>query len=177
MVAIRGAFYGPGTGDVLISNVDCTGDEDSLQECTASYSGSFVCYHAEDAGVICPPRGPQNCTNGAVRLQGGSTRYEGRVEVCLHGRWGSVCDDNWNRADARVVCQQLNYVGNGVPLAIHNAHFGEGEGPILLDDVRCQGNERGLLNCRAKDIGIHDCENTESAGVYCPGQSKYSYFK
>ena len=49
------------------------------------------------------------CTSGEVRLQGGRTPNEGRVEFCQSGTWGTVCDDFWGVADARVVCRQLNY--------------------------------------------------------------------
>jgi len=54
------------------------------------------------------------CTNDTIRLVGGRSSNEGRVEICINGVWGSVCDDNWDNYDARVVCRQLGlpYTGS-----------------------------------------------------------------
>ena len=50
-----------------------------------------------------------NCTNGDIRLEGGASKLEGRVEICYDNIWGTVCHDNWDITDAKVVCGQLGF--------------------------------------------------------------------
>ena len=54
------------------------------------------------------------CLHGDMMLSDGGSYTEGRVEVCIDGSWGTVCDDLWSYQDARVVCKQLGYPYTGI---------------------------------------------------------------
>ena len=100
----------------------------------------------------------------AVRLVNGSYN-EGRVEVRYNSTWGTVCDDGWDINDAHVVCRQL-----GFPFALNaygRARYGQGTGPILLDDVSCLGNESSLFSCSHGGLENHNCAHSNDAGVRC----------
>ncbi|XP_072828151.1 scavenger receptor cysteine-rich domain-containing protein DMBT1 isoform X4 [Vicugna pacos] len=102
-----------------------------------------------------------------LRLAGGRSRCEGRVEVRHQGVWGTVCDDRWNIKNARVVCRVL---GCGRALgAPGRGSFGAGSGPILLDNVRCAGTEDALERCAHAGWARHNCHHGEDAGVVCAG--------
>ena len=53
------------------------------------------------------------CTDSDIRLVEGGVSYEGRVEYCSYGVWGTVCGDGWAALDAAVACTQLGYPHEG----------------------------------------------------------------
>ena len=52
-VAYSRAYFGQGSGPILLSNVQCVGPETSLIECYWSAHNINTCLHSEDAGVKC----------------------------------------------------------------------------------------------------------------------------
>ena len=94
---------------------------------------------------------------------------EGRVEVLYGGRWGTVCDDHWDFKEATVVCRQLGY--RFAVTTTSSEIFGEGTGPIWMDNVECVGNEENLGSCDQDPIGQNNCKHGEDAGVICSSES------
>lgn len=114
-----------------IESVTCNGTEDYITDCIIEYGGdNSNCDNTADAGVICQGMtrmeyllwfslidisvNVSNCDHGALRLVNGPIQSEGRVEICINGVWGSVCDDSWGTNDANVVCRQLGYYPSGI---------------------------------------------------------------
>ena len=106
------------------------------------------------------------CIGVAVRLVGGSSYNEGRVEVNYNGEWGTVCDDGWDDTDANVVCRQLGF---GIAeTSYSSAYFGQGSGPIWLDNIACIGSESTLASCGHLGVNITiSCSHSDDAGVRC----------
>lgn len=109
-----------------------------------------------------------------IRLQNGTSRCSGRVEILHEGNWGTVCDDKWGMQEVAVVCRQLNC---GTPIqAKYKAYYGRGEGRVWLDDVECRGKEKALSDCPKRGYGDNNCDHDEDAGVVCSGNKKSTHF-
>ncbi|NXL53942.1 DMBT1 protein, partial [Podilymbus podiceps] len=159
------AHFGQGPDPIWLDDVNCSGNEAALSECRAQSWGSHNCKHGEDAGVVCSGT-PQTVP---LRLMNGLNRCSGRVEVFYGQQWGTVCDDSWDISDAEVVCRQLG-CGRALSTPV-SVYFGEGSGPIWLDDVNCTGTETALSKCQTTSWGVHNCRHGEDAGVVCLGKS------
>ena len=103
-----------------------------------------------------------------VRLVGGKSYDEGRVEVYYNGQWSTVCNYGWDDTDASVVCKQLGFGSSGT--AILDAQvFGSGTGVIFLSSVQCSHNDTTLSSCG--HLGVTTtmcrCDHYRDAGVSC----------
>ncbi|NXS93718.1 C163A protein, partial [Jacana jacana] len=130
-----GEHFGRETGPVWRDSFHCDGTEAHLRQCPVTTLGASPCSHGNNAAVICSvlsclvgklplallPGGfhvpwccqwPWNLSPGSagfasLRLVGGESRCDGRVEIFQHGTWGRVLDDQWDVREASVVCRQL----------------------------------------------------------------------
>ncbi|KAG9344121.1 hypothetical protein JZ751_012603 [Albula glossodonta] len=104
--ALRGARMGQGMGPIHLNEVQCTGLERSIWNCRYKNITSENCQHVEDAALRCnaPYMGYEN----TIRITGGRTRYEGRVEVMTTDAngtqgWGLICGEGWSTREAMVI--------------------------------------------------------------------------
>lgn len=49
-----GAQYYGAYGDIILENLECTGDENHVYDCNGNKFGDNTCTHDQDAGIICP---------------------------------------------------------------------------------------------------------------------------
>ena len=169
-LAAQAQQFGRGGLPVHYSNVHCNGREKKITLCDReeenvieNYWGfCYEIYNFYAAGVTC-----QNlCTHGEVRLLPGSSSGEVmRIEVCLSGTWASVCHNNWENSDARVVCQQLNLSYEGAEA--RTVQFTRQHDDLVVLDVGCVGNENRLIDCQYTNSTDSDCDLRRHAGVIC----------
>ena len=63
----------------------------------------------------------------------------------------------------------LSHTDSTATRAWSRAHFGQGSGSIVLDDLSCTGSETSLFDCSHGGVNNHDCSHYEDAGVTCSG--------
>lgn len=90
---------------------------------------------------------------------------EGRVEIDLLGKWGTICNHTWNIEASHVICKML-----GHEKAVKTQQFGQGreDQNIWLDHVLCKtGCEKTITDCRHSVMENVACKHTNDVGVVC----------
>ncbi|XP_017364240.1 lysyl oxidase homolog 3 isoform X2 [Cebus imitator] len=162
---------GQGMGAIHLSEVRCSGQELSLWKCPHKNITAEDCSHSQDAGVRCNL--PYTGVETRIRLSGGRSQHEGRVEVQIGGpgslRWGLICGDDWGTLEAMVACRQLGlgYANHGLQ---ETWYWDSGNiTEVVMSGVHCTGTELSLDQCTHH--GTHlTCKRTGTrftAGVIC----------
>ncbi|XP_052080785.1 scavenger receptor cysteine-rich type 1 protein M130-like [Mytilus californianus] len=147
-----GSSVSDGNGTTWLDDMECTGNERTLSDCSNNGWGVENCRHSEDVGVKC-----WNSTEDDIRL------IFGRLEIYHNGTWGTVCDDSFDDIDAQVACRQL---GNKNGSVLENT-IATGTLRIWLDKLQCNGTETHLHECPHTDWGKHSCIHGNVVGIRC----------
>lgn len=106
-----------------------------------------------------------------IRLLGGRTPNEGRLQVRIDDKWGTVCNYRWNIINAALVCNQLGLALNPddwflEPNQIPNAGTTE---DILLSNVECTEFDHDITQCKAetRDNFENSCTHDNDVGIRC----------
>ncbi|XP_066146694.1 protein bark beetle [Euwallacea fornicatus] len=129
-----------------------------------SYETEAMILESETEVVQLEPKVP-------IRLLGGSTETEGRLQVKINNQWGTVCNYGWTILNAAMVCQQLGYVLNPNDWYIERNEIpdaGKTE-PVVLSNVDCQDYDFDIIKCKAETMSdfTNSCEHENDVGLRC----------
>uniref|UniRef100_A0A3B3HIA7 SRCR domain-containing protein n=1 Tax=Oryzias latipes TaxID=8090 RepID=A0A3B3HIA7_ORYLA len=156
---LQGALYGEAEAPILSREFLCEGHESVLLDCGSSWRKTKVCPPDKAVGLTC-----SGTAANSVRLENGSSRCSGRLEVKSNNWWSSVCEDDFDLLDAEVVCREL---GCGAPSVLQGALYGEAEAPILSREFLCEGHESVLLDCGSSWRKTKACPPDKAVGLTC----------
>uniref|UniRef100_A0A3B4E861 SRCR domain-containing protein n=1 Tax=Pygocentrus nattereri TaxID=42514 RepID=A0A3B4E861_PYGNA len=158
VAALSRAHFGPGSGQIWMDYVSCSGSESTLKNCGSAGWGKHNCDHGLDAGVICSGKLQLS------RLTDGFHLCSGRVEVLHRQTWSTMCDADFDQQDAEVVCREL---GCGLPVEVLGAAaFGRGEGQVWSEQLQCRGNEFQISFCPTASSLKHNCSHDSDVGLF-----------
>jgi len=101
-----------------------------------------------------------------IKLVGGKKHY-GRVQIVYDGVSGTICDYDWSKYDARVLCRQLGFPDG---TAYKGSYHGSGTGRVYLSGMFCDSTESNLLECPSRGWGnvqSYCSQHLTDAGVTC----------
>ena len=135
-----------------------------------------------------------NCYHGEIRLVGGRSEEDGRVEICYYNnRWGTICDNEWSDRHTAVVCRYLGFsdIIGGILILLFwrnkvycilcqlytldsayytSERFGRGTGPIFMDYINCTGSEVEMWEECSHFTHYYGCSHNDDVGIQCrPG--------
>ncbi|XP_060565389.1 scavenger receptor cysteine-rich type 1 protein M130-like [Ruditapes philippinarum] len=132
-----------------LDKLDCIGTEDHINECL--YDVRQTCSSTYPIDVEC--KYPYNITE--VRLVGGTSPYDGRVEVKIADGWGTVCSRFIGRYDADTLCKSMDL--KFTHFFPNSSVYGQGTGDIYI----------GVIGCSAANTHINQCSFLPPERYFC----------
>ena len=128
-------YYNEHSFPFHIVDLNCTGVEQNIWNCPSN--GLLKCPSNVDAAISClegletvstlfkscfyilvPIVHYANCSNGQLRLSGGSSPLDGRLEICYNNVWFAMCYTYNRIANQKVICEALGYSSQGKAIII-----------------------------------------------------------
>ncbi|XP_072051827.1 lysyl oxidase homolog 2-like [Amphiura filiformis] len=143
----------------------------SRQALRLTFDNDLLFYLTSAQGRKLAP--PQHMRQFQVRLVGGPSSSEGRLEVLIENEWGTVCagrDNGFGIIQGDMVCRELGF---DIAIDVKDSDsYGRSTGPVLLHYLHCTGEEEFLWQCK-NDVNLGDdyynyyCDNPEDVVIRC----------
>ncbi|GLC59963.1 hypothetical protein PLESTB_001558600 [Pleodorina starrii] len=175
---LDGQYYtfapNPADMPIWLHNIFCPSNaNDLMSDCGSSVQR---CKHGSDVAVACLTTGKPirryGCggRGGTLRLMGGPTPNQGTVQVCKNNLWGTVCDTDWDDADALVACRQLGYASGAAVNAeglfvVNGTALG---GPAFPQGARDMKINYANLRCVESDEILDYCMRPPTNSLFTP---------
>lgn len=149
----------------------CQKECDDNCECVSYHFNEVTqcCFHSTDPACSADLTVPSYAETD-IRLVGGTTACDGRVEILHNDEWGTVCGaPGWTLDDAHVVCKQLG-CGDATQAYPNSLNYGAGTDVVWLSNVDCTGAEPNLVSCPKSgwgNVGGQCDAHNQDVGVSC----------
>ena len=123
---------------------------------------------------------PVNCTDGSIRLYGGSSAMDGILHVCANGAWGTVCSGYWDDRENTVVCRQLGFSSYSESFLYIKSNYlidcidygtdvTSTDYPVIFNNFNCRGTESTLGDCGSGLTSNSFCTHRQVVRITCEG--------
>ena len=176
-------YCGVSVQQILFSNLNCLGSEQSIIECHRQLPSKTICSHDYDTLIECSNENNLDFVdfnNDALRLidaEGNpSSNGIGRLEI-YRGTWGTICNNKFSEKSAKIACKQMGYFDGKLfgeansnemcSNVLGDSLCGDSE-KILLTELECDGFEDKIKMCRSK-MTTATCSHLNDVIIECYG--------
>lgn len=106
---------------------------------------------------------------------------QGRVEIRVNGRWGTICNKKNNIESAKRICKDLGYNDghwastdgkSGFCKSFKgNDYCGSENSKIIFSDISCDKDSENFSICLKKNANSNECKHENDAIISCTVQS------